>query len=236
MYVPEDFPFGERQAKGYMSLFYFHNHQCPHVALVNLAGRDDALYLEMGVSLGGYECAEGPRVKVADFKDLAGKWSRFELFIRWADDKSGQVEVYIDGKPSAEWDGVTLAEGLEDVNYTKFGIYLCCTNDVANVQPATLYYAAVKRADKRDGLFTDDDREVLRALQTALNGLGCDVGAADGILGKKTRAMALSCRAFPDGQLPDVLSVGTVRQFVALYSAPGVADLPRGVVTEPPTE
>ncbi len=53
-----------------------------------------SLYLAFSNALGNYRCTPGPRLKVADFKNLVGKWNRFELFIKWAKDSSGQVKVY----------------------------------------------------------------------------------------------------------------------------------------------
>jgi peptidoglycan hydrolase-like protein with peptidoglycan-binding domain len=44
--------------------------------------------------------------------------------------------------------------------------------------------------------------EIVKQLQARLNALGCDVGAADGLPGKRTREAALSCREFPAGTMP----------------------------------
>lgn len=236
VYFPADFPYGPQQTKGLLSLFYFHNKQCAHVALQTQAGVDDAIYVAMSNAVGNHECSPGPQLKVANFKDLLGKWTRFELFIKWAKDKSGQVKIYTDGKLVTEFDGPTFTAGFEAVNYTKFGLYLCCTENVAKVKEASIYYAAVKRADKREGLFTAEDAAVLKGLQATLHALGCVKGPANGVFNKQTRDAALSCRAFPDGALPADLNVGTLRTFASLYSASGVAALPAGTLREPAPE
>jgi Polysaccharide lyase len=236
VYFPADFPYGPRQTKGLLSLFYFHNRQCAHVALQTQAGVDDAIYVAMSNSAGNHQCTPGPQLKVADFKDLLGKWTRFELFIKWAKDKSGQVKVYVDGKFVTEFDGPTFTLGLESVNYAKFGLYLCCAENVAKVQEASIYYAAVRRADQREGLFTAEDAVVLKGLQTTLQTLRCGTAPANGVFNKQTRDAALSCRSFPDSALPADLNVGTLRTFASLYAGAGVADLPTGTLREPEPE
>jgi hypothetical protein len=237
LFIPDDYPYGTRQTYGLNSLFYFHNGECAHLALVDFAGRDDALYLAFSnAALGGHECSPGARLKVADFKDLVGHWSRFEMFVRWAKDPSGEAKVWVDGKLVTEWNGVTLTPGLESINYMKFGLYLCCTGDVARVKDARLFYASIKRADSREGLYTDADRVALVQLQTKLNALGCSVGAANGRPSELTRRMALGCRQFSAGVMPSDLNVGTVRSILALYSTPEASALPRGLFAEPAKE
>jgi hypothetical protein len=50
--------------------------------------------------------------------------------------------------------GPTLTKGFETINYFKFGIYLCCTDDVAKIRGTHLYFAAGKRAATREELNT----------------------------------------------------------------------------------
>lgn len=230
VYFPEDFPYGTRQTRGSFEFAYWHNHQCPHLTLMNWAGVDDALYLGTNRALGNYECAPGPQLKVADFSSLLGKWNRFEVFVRWANDKSGLVKLYLDGRFIAEQVGPNLTAGLEDINYFKFGLYLCCTPDHKGIKEARALYSSVKRADTREGLLTDEDGRQVKALQEALNRIGCEVGTADGVIGRRTREQALSCRAFPEGTLPAGLTAGSLRTFVALYSGDSVAGLPPGTL------
>lgn len=77
-------------------------------------------------------------------------------------------------------------------------------------------------------LYGDAEKEQVRALQIRLNELGCDVGEPDGVAGARTRAAALSCRAFPEGTLPDAYNVATLPAFVEAYAAAGAADLAPG--------
>jgi len=85
---------------------------------------------------------------------------------------------------------------------------------------ATLYDAAGKAG--------------MLALQKRLNELGCNVGSPNGAPNAKTRAAALSCRAFPPGTLPKKLTVATVPAFLAAYAPAEVADLPPGKLPEAP--
>ncbi len=152
VYFPADFVYGWKQTKGNYEFAYWHNHQCPHLTFQNSAGRDNSLYLQTNRALGNYECAPGANVKVADFKDLVGKWTRFEVFVNWASDDTGKAQVYLDGKLAVDFSGPTLTKGYEKINYFKFGIYLCCTEDVAQIKGTNLYFAGVKRAPTREGL------------------------------------------------------------------------------------
>ncbi len=154
VYFPEDFAFGARQTKGNYEFAYWHNHQCPHLTFSNPAGRDSILYLQTNKALGNYECAPQSRLPVADFKNLTGKWSKFEVYVKWASDASGKAIVYLNGELVQDYSGSTLVKGLEATNYFKFGIYLCCTEDVNQIKAATTYFANVRRAKTREGLAT----------------------------------------------------------------------------------
>jgi hypothetical protein len=228
IYFPADFPYGRKQTTGHYDFAYWHNDHCAHLSLQNFAGNEDALSLATQTAVGGYECRPGPTLKVADFADLVGKWNRFEIFVRWGDEDTGVAKLYLNGVYVLDYKGRTLTPGLERKNYFKFGLYLCCTADTKQIVATHLLYAAVKRAETRDGLFVSEDNAALKALQGRLNALGCDVGAADGVIGRRTREMALSCREFPEGKMPLELSASTVRMIDELYASEDVANLPRG--------
>jgi hypothetical protein len=152
VYFPADFVYGQQQTKGNYEFAYWHNHQCPHLTFQNSAGRDNNLYLQTNRALGNYECEPGPKLKVADFKDLVGKWTKFEVFVNWANDDTGKAQIYLDSTLAADYAGPTLTKGYEKINYFKFGIYLCCTDDVAKIKGTNLYFAGVMRANTREGL------------------------------------------------------------------------------------
>lgn len=118
----------------------------------NMAGREDVLQLEFNRALGNYECEPHTKLPVAKFTDLVGKWSKFEVFVRWANDASGRATIYLNGLQVQDYKGPTLVAGLEKINYFKFGIYLCCTNDVKQIREASALFANVSRAPARTGL------------------------------------------------------------------------------------
>ena len=152
VYFPSDFAYGTRQTKGHYEFAYWHNHQCPHLTFTGGSRNDGNLYLETNRALGNYQCETNQSIKVANFKELIGRWVRFEVFVHWANDSSGQAIVFIDGRPRVALKGPTLTKGLEAINYFKFGIYLCCTNDYRQIRETGLYFAAVRAAKTREGL------------------------------------------------------------------------------------
>jgi Polysaccharide lyase len=154
VYYPEDFLYGKKQTSGFYQFAYWHNGQCQHLTFSNVSGSDDTLYLSTSRKMGkkSFECSPGPRVRVADFKDLVGKWNRFEVFVNWANDDSGEVKVYLNGKYVVHYRGPNLTEGFELKNYFVFGVYLCCTLDVKKIKGTSLLYANVKRATTREAL------------------------------------------------------------------------------------
>lgn len=233
VYFPEDFPYGKLQTNGSAEFFYWHNGHCPHVNFTNSAGRQDTFNLTLNRYIGKYECLPALSLPLMEFKDLLGKWNRFEVFVKWETDDSGEVRVYLDGRYLAKYKGATLVPEFKDLVYFKFGLYLCCTPGVDTIKPMRTFYSAIRRGEDRGDLFVEEDRARIKTLQELLNALGCDVGAPDGVIGKRTRAMALSCRAFEDGAMPSTLSASSLATFVALYSREGVTDLPAGT---PPDE
>ncbi len=154
VYFPTDFAFGNRQTPGHYSFAYWHNHQCAHLNFSNGRGssNDGNLYFETSRSFGDYQCAENDVIKVASFADLVGKWTRFEVFVKWASDDSGRAQIYLDGVLKVDYAGPTLTKGLEKINHFKFGIYLCCAKNVTRIKGTNLYFANVRSAKTREGL------------------------------------------------------------------------------------
>ncbi|MEX0278792.1 MAG: caspase domain-containing protein [Ruegeria sp.] len=74
------------------------------------------------------------------------------------------------------------ADQSEDYSYK---VALQLREDLASASPAIQTDEAPARAS--DILIVDDDIEVMRATQSALNRLGCSAGGADGIAGPNTR-------------------------------------------------
>ena len=150
-YFPANFAYGSRQTKGHYEFAYWHNHQCPHLSFTGGQNAEN-LYIETNKALGNYECEPRDLIKVANFKELLGRWVRFEVFVRWSNDSTGRVIVYLDGKKRAELKGATLTKGLESINYFKFGVYLCCTKDYRKIKGTSILFSGLREAMTREGL------------------------------------------------------------------------------------
>ena len=81
--------------------------------------------------------------------------------------------------------------------------------------------------------YDEGEKLIMRALQDKLIELGCDPGPSNGIASQQTRDTALSCRTFPDGTLPEKLTVATAKAFLDAYSVAGVADFASGEIELP---
>lgn len=152
MYLPADFPYGKKQVLGHYEFAYWHNGQCPHVTFANFAGQSGDLILQTNRRVGNYDCAPEASLPIARMADLAGRWTRFETFVKWGDASSGHLTVYLNGKAVLDRDMATLTAGMEKENYFKYGIYLCCTKDINKVKPMQALFAGVKSAKSREGL------------------------------------------------------------------------------------
>jgi hypothetical protein len=154
VYFPQDFPYGYSQTRGHYEFVYWHNHKCPHLSFAGFPGSDNGLYLQTNKAVGGFDCAPLQKLRVADFKELVGKWTRFEVQVKWANDDSGRATVFMNGMHVLDYKGATLTEGLGSINYFKYGIYICCTSDVKKIKQATVLYSGIKRAATREELIT----------------------------------------------------------------------------------
>jgi hypothetical protein len=152
MYLPDDFPYGTRQVKGHYEFAYWHNKQCPHLTFASIAGKSNDLVLQTNIRVGNYDCRPNTSVSVARFSDLVGRWTQFEVFVRWGDAAKGHVTLYINGDLALDRDMATITPGMEAKNYFKYGIYLCCTADIARIKPMQAMFAAVRSARSREGL------------------------------------------------------------------------------------
>jgi hypothetical protein len=186
--------------------------------------------------------------------DRFGEWVKFSMKVRWANDEKGWIKVACDDMVIYAAEGTATTEnphcyirnqcepGLEkEPNRI---VYLLGPQmrghghdwkQIGEASPFVKFQSDGIAIEMRNiavkadpDLYSPDEVAVVRQLQTRLNELGCDVGTADGVAGKRTREAALSCRAFPAGKLPDAFNVATAPAFLALYQDGNAADLPRG--------
>lgn len=192
--------------------------------------------------------------RVCQAPDKFGSWATFSMKIRWANDGKGWVKVTCDDQIIYADEAVSTTAQIQcyaqnecdpavvrDPRSFNFLLGLALNGfghdwkengfaSAFNELPPEGLTMKMRNISVTEGaeLYDPDERDLVRALQEALNALGCDVGTPDGVVGPKTRQQALTCRAFGAGEVPLKLTVATVGSFVELYSRPGVADLPPG--------
>lgn len=188
--------------------------------------------------------------------DVHGRWIDVLMQVRNSMSDRGLLQIWVDGEHVYDYYGRTIA-GTDSgaPNYFKFGIYNTAfdangapigpngNSDGEGLPDLHLFFDEVRFAPNCAGLalsdlgydcndFTYDgaDHEQVRHLQSALNTLGCDVGAVDGVVGRRTVQQALDCRRFPPGELPDTVSVSSIPGLAALYAQAveqGMPEVPR---------
>jgi len=191
-----------------------------------------------------------------------GDWVRFSMKVKWAADDSGWIKVACDDRIIYADEGVAtdqppqcfitnvcepdlvkhpksvllkLGPVLAGFGYEwkKFGY----ASPFTPVQKEGISVSFRNISVKSGAInYEEDETLAMRQLQEKLAALGCDPGATDGVPSRTTRDAALTCRVFPEDTLPEKLTVATVKDFLAAYSAPGVADLPRGAIELPKAE
>jgi len=192
--------------------------------------------------------------KVCQAPERFGEWMTFSLKVRWANDDRGWVLATCDGEPVYVEEAASSTKQIQcylanecqpgvvrepkTLNYILGLAFNGYGHDASknghaspfrDMQPDGLT-VRMRNISVTQGveLYGPEEKALVVRLQKALNGLGCDVGAADGVPGKRTREAALTCRKFAEGAMPPELNVTTVAKFLELYTSEGVADLPPG--------
>ena len=153
VYLPSNFPSANHQQNGKYLLGQWHNGQCPHLSVVNRK-ESDSVGFEFLRTRGNYECQRAKFVKLTSLSKMRGRWTKFEFFVNW-DEGQGEVIAYVDGENKGQFRGRTLVEGLESKNSFRYGLYLCCTDNIDLIEPTFVRYANVSRSDTRDGLLVN---------------------------------------------------------------------------------
>lgn len=182
-----------------------------------------------------------------------GQWVSVSLRAKWTNDDKGWMQVRCDGALIYATEGVATAEAPHCYgpnqcepgvikHPTEVGMHIGAfvsgfgptfadrdlPSPFRDIQDDGILLQAKNIEIRKDPKpYTDEQKAQVKLLQQRLAELGCDQGPADGISGKKTRDAALTCRQFAEGVLPEAFNVMTLDTFVALYSDPATADLPR---------
>lgn len=171
-----------------------------------------------------------------------GSWVTFSMQVRWANDERGWLKVTCNDRVVAIAEGVVTNEQphcyfgnecdpshpTKNARRILFQLGLAMNGWGQNWKdlfgptngPFTVFdkdglIIKMRNISVTEGveLYGGEDKEVVKQLQARLNHLG----TPDGVVGKRTKAAALSCRERQD--LPSQLDVTTVRKFLELYSA-----------------
>lgn len=183
-----------------------------------------------------------------------GKWVSFDMKVHWANDKTGWIKVSCNDK--IIYDKEDLATNQSPLCYTrnqcepnlykdpKKVIYFLgpvmkgngaqwketgWDNKFVPIPPEGIT-VKMRNMSVANGavLYGPEDMATVKALQAALNNLGCSAGPADGKATPATKAAVLSCRKISSGESLGPLTVATAKAWLALYTQNGVADLPAG--------
>lgn len=93
-------------------------------------------------------------VPLVDDANLRGRWHRFEVHAKWANDSSGRLSVWVNGQLRFDHAGPTMTARSV---YLRYGVYRsflsrATSGSRAVLPPQTALFAAVRRSLDRDGL------------------------------------------------------------------------------------
>lgn len=200
-----------------------------------------------GVTFLGHQC-QSP--------EQFGEWVRFSLKVKWTGDDKGWIAVRCNDKYIYVDEGVATNQaphcyiqnqcepgkkkdpkrilyivGLQLAGWGYGWAEMGKDSPFIPIQEGGITATMRDMTVTRDAvLYGPEDKAVVTKLQETLNALGCDVGAADGVPGKRTKEAALSCKQFAQGAMPEELNVATIQTFLTLYTGGEVAVLPEGAL------
>lgn len=155
--MPNDFPAGSGQVRGLYNYAQWKGNNCPHVSIISNE-RSTQVFLQLMRTTGTNDCEPFIRKPLVSLNSIKGKWTRFEVYVRWSKGNEGQLKVFVGGKQVGNYSGPTIVAlpnkaGEQTKNHFDFGPYLCCTGGLGQIREGTLYYANVARAATREALW-----------------------------------------------------------------------------------
>ena len=95
--------------------------------------------------------------KVGNPRNMRGRWTRFEYYIHWTVEDAGKFIIYNNGRKMMDYTGPTCSSKKLCLgkNNHYYGLYSPNNKNrggLKSVEPATIYYRNVSRADTRDQL------------------------------------------------------------------------------------
>ena len=175
--------------------------------------------------------------------DELGEWHTLSLEIKWANDKTGWVRAKCDGRviyfaenlkttdapkckvtdqcepgksksPSKIYYTLGPVMAGEGGNWSDFGHKTSQFREFEG--PITIFMRNISMERSADKFGASEMQNVME-LQKIMNRLACDVGAADGLLGPKTKTALLECVEFGLFVAPREVNAGNLRLWLELY-------------------
>jgi hypothetical protein len=153
-FFPRDFSETQQRARGSYIFAQWHNGQCPHLSFWSGAdprGRR-GLFLITQEVVSGYDCRITSYDLIANFDQLKGSWTNFEVYVKWSEGSDGRAVIYRDGRPVVDRRGRTLTRNVDQLNRFSFGIYLCCTRGTNLIEPTRVLFSNIQRGKSRESL------------------------------------------------------------------------------------
>jgi len=164
IYFPPELPYGMKQTRAsYILTEFKENNDCATFSFGHVNGHNDnSMSVTLMTSTGSSDhsfvgspigCSDYYEGVVGNMRQLVGRWTRFEYFVRW-DEVDGFIEVFRDGERVLRYSGKTCdnIQGCLTRNIPYYGIYMPNVRDVDNMLPASVYFRNVSMAQRREDL------------------------------------------------------------------------------------
>ncbi len=141
VYLPEDFPI---QDSGKLLLGEFHNGECAHISFTSQGGDDKGVLNFTTMKLWDGDCKDTSRIPITKIQDMRGKWTNFQLEVKWENNETGLANLWLNGKQVLAYKGRTLTLQKENLNFMLIGLYQCCNDRDKVIKPAMAYFTTPK--------------------------------------------------------------------------------------------
>ena len=165
IYLPADFPIGSEQVTGALlftefketnfcaSTMFHHNAGAPNrntILWFTLNYTSD--HLDPNFPGSPKACVNYYENFVADLKNMLGRWTRFELFMRWSQKEDGRAIIYVNGQQTMNYSGRTCVADCMLRNPFQYGLYFANASSLNGINQSTAYYRNVSRSNSKDTL------------------------------------------------------------------------------------
>ena len=141
VYLPEDFPI---QDSGKLLLGEFHNGECAHISFTSQGGDNKGVLHFTTMKLWDGDCKDTSKIPITQIQDMRGKWTNFQLEMKWENNETGLANLWLDDKQVLAYKGRTLTLKKENLNFMLIGLYQCCNDRNKVIKPAMAYFTTPK--------------------------------------------------------------------------------------------